>query len=138
MNQKRLKAQLIKHEGIRLKPYPCPAGRSTIGIGRNLDDKGITVDEAHFLLEGDIHESLMDLERLLPKFFSYPEQIQHVLIDMRINLGPGGFRSFKRMIVAVVHRDWTTMTEEMKASRWYGQVGRRGVDLVEMVQEVIE
>jgi GH24 family phage-related lysozyme (muramidase) len=29
--------QLTRHEGLRLKPYLCPAGKLTIGIGRNLE-----------------------------------------------------------------------------------------------------
>ncbi len=32
----RIKAQLVRHEGLRLKPYRCTAGKLTIGIGRNL------------------------------------------------------------------------------------------------------
>lgn len=47
---KKLTDQLIKHEGLRLKPYRCPAGKLTIGIGRNLEDKGITEKEAVMLL----------------------------------------------------------------------------------------
>jgi lysozyme len=34
----RIKAQLVRHEGLRLKPYRCTAGKLTIGICRNLDD----------------------------------------------------------------------------------------------------
>ncbi|WP_413910534.1 glycoside hydrolase family protein [Desulfobacula sp.] len=37
---KKIADQLIKHEGLRLKPYHCPAGKLTIGVGRNLEDKG--------------------------------------------------------------------------------------------------
>ena len=33
----RIKAQLIRHEVLRLKPCRCPADKLTIGIGRNLD-----------------------------------------------------------------------------------------------------
>jgi lysozyme len=33
----RIKAQLVRHEGLRLKPYRCTAGKLTIGIGRNLE-----------------------------------------------------------------------------------------------------
>ena len=29
------------HEGLRLGVYRCPAGKLTIGFGRNLEDKGI-------------------------------------------------------------------------------------------------
>ena len=34
--------QIIEHEGLKLKPYHCPAGKLTIGVGRNLEDKGIS------------------------------------------------------------------------------------------------
>lgn len=32
----RIKEQLVRHEGLKLKPYRCPAGKLTIAIGRNL------------------------------------------------------------------------------------------------------
>ena len=41
-----LELQLIDHEDIKLKPYRCSAGKLTIGVGRNLDDNGITRAEA--------------------------------------------------------------------------------------------
>ena len=50
----KLKEQLIRHEGLRLKPYRCTANKLTIGVGRNLDDVGISEDEALILLENDI------------------------------------------------------------------------------------
>jgi len=33
---------IIKHEVMVLEPYVDSVGKTTIGIGRNLDDKGIT------------------------------------------------------------------------------------------------
>jgi lysozyme len=56
--------QVTRHEGLRLKPYLCPAGKLTIGIGRNLEGKGITEQEAVMLLENDIQECLDDLKPL--------------------------------------------------------------------------
>ena len=52
-----LKDLIIKHEGLRLFPYRCSAGKLSIGVGRNLDDVGITRDEAEFMLDGDIARS---------------------------------------------------------------------------------
>ena len=49
-----LKDQLIKHEGLRKKVYTCPAGKLTIGVGRNLEDRGITEEEALLMLDNDI------------------------------------------------------------------------------------
>jgi lysozyme len=44
MNDAKLIAELVKDEGLRLKPYKCTAGKTTIGVGRNLDDVGISKD----------------------------------------------------------------------------------------------
>jgi len=50
----RIKAQLVRHEGLKLKPYRCTAGKLTIGIGINLDVCGISQKEAYTMLERDI------------------------------------------------------------------------------------
>jgi len=71
--QKKLTDQLIKHEGLRLKPYHCPAGKLTIGVGRNLEDKGITEEEAVMLLENDIQECLKDLGTIFQAFDLLPK-----------------------------------------------------------------
>ena len=134
----RLVDQLIGYEGLKLKPYYCPAGKLTIGAGRNLEDKGISEKEAIFLLENDIDECISDLEYLFKdKFDSFPEQVKSVLIDMRFNLGAAGFRSFKKMITALNESDFDKASEEMKDSKWYSQVGKRGETLVEMMKSCL-
>jgi len=123
--------QLIKHEGLKLKPYHCPAGKLTIGVGRNLEDKGISQKEAVFLLKNDIDECVADLEGLFKeKFDSFPEKVKMVLIDMRFNLCATGFRSFRKMIKAVEESDFDKASKEMKDSNWYSQVGKRAETLV--------
>ena len=130
---KKLTDQLTKHEGLRLKPYHCPAGKLTIGIGRNLEDKGISEKEAVMLLENDIEECIEDLEIVFQGFDLLPEAVKLVLVDMRFNLGPGRFRHFKKMIAAVKDQDFAKAGAEMKDSRWYRQVSRRGETLVNMM-----
>ncbi len=131
---KKLTDQLTKHEGLRLKPYHCPAGKLTIGIGRNLEDKGISEKEAVMLLENDIQECIEDLGIVFQGFDLLPEAVQLVLVDMRFNLGPGRFRHFKKMIAAVKDKDFGKAGIEMKDSRWYRQVGRRAETLVKMMK----
>ncbi len=130
---KKLTDQLTTHEGLCLKPYHCPAGKLTIGIGRNLEDKGISEKEAVMLLENDIEECIEDLEIVFQGFDLLPEAVQLVLVDMRFNLGPGRFRQFKKMIAAVKNQDFGKAAAEMKDSRWYRQVGRRAERLVNMM-----
>lgn len=45
MNAKNVIEQLIVDEGLRLKPYYCPAGYLTIGVGRNLEGNGLSWGE---------------------------------------------------------------------------------------------
>ena len=62
MNLQEVQNMLIRHEGLKLFPYQCPAGKTTIGVGRNLDDKGISEKEAMYMLNEDIqscYDSLM-------------------------------------------------------------------------------
>ena len=140
MNLIKMKAQLVKHEGVKLTPYRCTAGKLTIGVGRNIQDKGITPDEADFLLQNDVRECLGDLGFIFQfdYFNSLPENIQMVLLDMRFNLGSNGFREFVHMIKAVKVKDWDEMIFCMKSSKWFHQVGNRGTNLVKMVDQVIK
>src|SRR5713101_3726055 len=87
VNRTALKLLLVKHEGLSLKPYRCPAGKLTIGVGRNLDDRGISEDEAAMLLDNDIRFVWKELSRVLPGFTLLDETRQNVLMDMCFNLG---------------------------------------------------
>ena len=37
--------QLVEHEGLELMPYEDSLGIETIGIGRNLKDRGVSEEE---------------------------------------------------------------------------------------------
>jgi len=136
MDKEKIMQQLLKHEGLRLTPYHCPAGKLTIGVGRNLEDKGITEKEAFVLLENDVKECIQDMEEIFQEFELLPESVQLVLVDMRFNLGPNRFRNFRKMIAAVRNQDFNRAAAEMKDSRWYYQVGQRAKTLVKMMTEV--
>lgn len=124
-----------KHEGLRLKVYRDTAGKLTIGYGRNLDDKGISNSEAETLLDNDLKEVYGDLETIFSKTI-WDEDINRLaaLVSMRFNLGPAGFRKFKKMIEAVRNRDWNEAANQAKDSQWYSQVGVRGQEIVDLLK----
>ena len=131
-------AQLIEHEGMRLKPYLCPAGFLTLGIGRNLSDNGITEAEAIYLLKHDIANAVIDLQKVFDgKLWLMPEIVQRVLVDMMFNLGLSRFKTFKRMIAAVKRKDFNLAAAEMQDSEWFNQVGKRGITLVNMMLKAV-
>lgn len=127
---KKVKEQLIDHEGLKKFPYRCSEGRLTIGIGRNLE-KGLSDSEIHLLFENDFNEVFEDLANIFGSdFFEFSEERKIALIDMRFNLGPGGFRSFKKMISAILSEDWQKAAKEAKNSKWASQVQESRVEKV--------
>ena len=140
IDYKILKSDLMRDEGIRLKAYKCPAGKLTIGIGRNIDPaggKGITTKEADILLSNDIDECIEDLKKIFPKFASLPDNMQRVLVNMRFNLGPEKFRQFGRLIAGVEHKEPEIVIKSMKESLWHRQVGDRADRLVRLIEELL-
>ena len=131
---KAIEKQLIDHEGLKKKVYRCPAGKLTVGVGRNIEDKGITEEEALFLLRNDIAECEDDLRSIFTEYDDLDEYRKRVLIDMRFNLGPSRFRQFKKLIAAVKEKDFNLAAEEIKDSNWYRQVGKRAETLFEMMK----
>jgi lysozyme len=134
VNRTALKVQLVKHEGLRLTPYRCTAGKLTIGVGRNLEDRGISEDEAAMLLDNDIMSVWKELSRVLPGFTSLDDTRQHVLMDMCFNLGTAGLLKFKAMLAAVEARDFDRAAAEMLDSAWARQVGKRAQTLAQMMK----
>lgn len=126
MDRKKLIATLKVDEGVRLKPYKCTAGKLTIGIGRNLDDVGITPAEAEMMLENDIDKIIAQCERQ-PWWPAVKdnEARAHVMVNMAFNLGINGVNQFKKTIAAIMRRDWETASSMMLESAWAVQVGRR-------------
>lgn len=119
-----LRAQIIDHEGIRLKPYTDTVGKLTIGVGRNLADVGISRAEAMSLLDRDLSMAISDLEDL-PGFAEASPIRQRVLVDMRFNLGPTRLRTFTRTLAAFALGDYKATAAGMRNSKWARQTGRR-------------
>ena len=125
INRARLERQLRIDEGERLKPYRCTGGKLTIGVGRNLDDRGITAAESALMLDTDIRNCLADLAFFLPWYRQLDGARQEALVNMCFNLGIGRLRGFKNMLDALQSGDWQKAHAEALNSRWARQVGQR-------------
>ena len=125
---------IIYHEGLELKPYRCTAGHLTIGIGRNLDDRGITEDEARFLCQNDVDIVEQELTRKFPFIVGFGDVRIRVLLDMAFNLGVPRLSAFSNMWAALEEGDFKQAAVEMLDSRWARQVGRRATNLSQMME----
>lgn len=132
MNRELLRKQLERHEGLRLKPYHDSVGKLTIGYGRNIEDNGITREEADFLLDNDIDQVEEELRRL-PQYNALCPVRQTVIANMAFNMGVPALLQFKNMWRAIDDMDWERAADEMLNSRWHKQVGYRAEELAEIM-----
>jgi lysozyme len=133
-----LKAELVRDEGCRLHPYVDTVDKITIGVGRNLDDVGISEDEAAFLLANDIARVRRDLDDHLPWWQGLDPVRQRVLANMCFNLGIGHLLGFTHTLNLVEGGDFEAAAEAMMASLWARQVGPRAARLADMMRSGVE
>ena len=130
----KLHAQLRLHEGVEKKVYLDTEGIETIGVGRNLKDRGLSDDEIDYLLQSDIVICINELDKKFEWFKGLDIIRKRVLIDMMFNLGMPRLNGFANMLSAVEQKDWSAAANEMLDSKWAEQVGSRASRLAEMME----
>jgi len=112
-------------EGFKSRAYTCTAGKLTVGYGRNLEDRGLSIAEAKLLLKNDIKNTTRLLNDRYGWFHVLSEARQYVCINMAFNLGMAGFDTFKKMHAAILLGEFEIAAKEMLDSKWATQVGDR-------------
>lgn len=127
--------QLLRDEGCRLHPYTDTRGKLTIGIGRCLDTKGISAQEARVLFANDLRDVRADLAGALSWLGEVDDARRGVVENMAFNLGLGGLLGFRRMLEALRQRDYNRAAREMRDSEWFIQVGARAERLALQMED---
>ena len=149
-DSEKLLDELIAHEGMVLTVYKDTLGIDTIGIGRNLQDRGISKEEldhmdiphidlvyrdgiteadARYLATNDVRIVEDELLRAHPCVDRLDAVRQLVLIDMAFNMGVPRLCKFKKMWAAIHDEDFMIAAKEMLDSRWANQVKSRSTKL---------
>ena len=148
--KEKLLEELVKHEGLRLQVYQDTLGIDTIGVGRNLEDRGISKEEldeldiptiehiyeygiteadAMVLAQNDVQIVEEELLRAHPCVEDLDAVRQLVLVDMAFNMGVPRLCKFKLMWNAIHEKKFDIASKEMLDSRWANQVKSRAVKL---------
>ena len=135
MDRELLIEELKRDEGVELTVYTDTVGISTIGVGRNLQDVGVSMEEAEFLLSNDIDVAVNELQRTFDWFEGLSDARQRVCINMCFNLGLTRLLNFKKFLAAMAAGDWETAGVEMIDSKWSRQVGARSTRLKDLLLE---
>ena len=139
--------QLVDEEGVRSVAYIDTRGYTTLGIGhccssnptkpilgRNVKvGQAITHDEVVKLFDHDLADVLNSLLNL-PWFKTLTHNQQYVCISLVFNLGYGGLLKFKRFLEALEAGEIKQAAAELRDSKWFKQVGRRGVKLTHLLE----
>ncbi len=136
-------------EGFRANVYKCPAGFDTIGYGRNIQANPLSAEErAQLNANGSISEKVarewlrVNLEKCyqeLVQNFKWFEGLdtkrKGALVDFLYNVGLGTFKSFKNTLRFLEAGDFKQAAENMRKSKWFSQVKRRGVRITEIIEK---
>lgn len=126
--------QLKRDEGLKLTAYHDSLGKVTVGYGRCLETKGITRDEAEYLLANDIAEVTISLAKAIPWMTALDEPRRAVLQNMAFNLGVPGVLKFANTLACIKAGDFNAAADAMLASKWATQVGDRAKRLAEQMR----
>jgi lysozyme len=125
--------------GKAIVPGSHVIGHPTIGIGRALDVNGLSMAEALFLMHDDETDVQAQLDANLGWWRQMDDVRQAVLISMVFNMGIGsrslgtGVLGFTKTLSLMQMRNYEGAAAQLRASKWYGQVGGRGERLAKMM-----
>jgi lysozyme len=134
MIRDKLIAQLTLDEGKRNKPYKDSVGKLTIGIGRNLDDIGVSDDEINFMLSNDIDKVAKQLDDMMPWWRSMNDARQNAFCNFVFNVGIGTAMTFKNSLALLQAGKYVDAADAMMQSKWASQVGNRAVRITSMLR----
>lgn len=129
MNKEALRQNLIREEGLELHLYKCPADHWTIGVGRNLQSRGISETTAMQMLDEDIDICLSELNATINNFERLPEPVQLTLVDLCFNIGLKRLLGFKKTLKYIqeglITGNYTKAAVELLDSAYARQVPNR-------------
>lgn len=148
-----LRADLARDEGTgpivkgRLLPYfdccgkffrACQCahqGKLTIGHGRNIEDRGISAEEADVLLASDIKDVHAEMRTLFQWTLEMAQNRQRAFANMLFNLGATKLTGFKNTLAAMASGRYMRAASGMRASKWARQVGARAERLAKLMEQ---
>lgn len=141
VDEARMEAQLVLHEGLELVPYLDTKGNETVGVGYNVTARGwddwerltgyqptasrpATRDGAMAVLRADIARIQKSIPVAFPYWTQLSEVRQRVCVDLAFNMGYAAL-TFKACIRAIESNDWSRAAMELHKSKAQGQEPNR-------------
>jgi lysozyme len=135
MDTSKVRKMFVLDEGMRTKPYRCTAGKLSLGLGRNLDDVGISEDEAYYLLNNDVERATRACASIFGKglWDRWSENRRLGWVNLAFNLGQVRLLNFRNTLRSALREDWPKVEEGLRKSLWFTQVGQRAERVIAMI-----
>jgi lysozyme len=143
IDKQKLRDQLSLHEDRRKFVYDDATGKGideacfvrgkpTVGVGRNLADRGLSDDEIDYLLDNDINDCIAEAQKF--RWFEALNPVrQAAVVELVFNLGLTRLSGFKKFLNFMNEHRYAQAAGELKNSLWYRQVKSRGDTLIAQV-----
>ena len=141
----RIKEDIERHEGNVPYVYLDHLGYKTMGIGHLIRQsepeyllkvgQGVSKEAIDEYFENDLRIAIDDAQRIFGDLNEHPQDVIRVLVNMSFNLGYPRLNKFVKMKQAIAQKNYLRAADEMKDSRWYTQVGRRGPELFKLMSQ---
>ena len=127
---------LARDEGYKLNLYRCPAGKLTVGIGHNIEDRGLTSTVIDLIFEEDLADAVKSASHIFGEVFDSFSTIRKLaIVNLIFNLGETKFREFEKTIAFIRAGRWKEASIELLDSRYARQVGIRANRIAIMLDE---
>ena len=125
-----------KHEGFRARVYQCTEGYDTIGYGFAIKDLELTEHIADQILMKKLSELNLKIIDRFKWYFTSPQKVQDVVVNMCYQMGISGFSKFKKTIYYLETEQYEEAADEMLDSLWHKQTPNRSKELRDIIRSL--
>ena len=129
-----IRDDLMRDEGLRLRPYKDSLGVESIGYGRNLE-VGISQAEASLMLDNDIARAEADLDHAFPWWRGRPDWVQRGMTNACFQLGLEGLATFRTGLACLQAGDYAGARTAFTDSLWAKQTPARAARVIALFSD---
>jgi lysozyme len=138
--------QIKIHEGFKAEVYQDTSG-TAVGYGHLLRQNEaamyplgtpVPMSQINAWFEQDTTTAVKIAQTLCTSWNDLADVRKRALADLAYNLGQPRLSGFSKFLQALNKGDYGTAAKELKDSKWYSQVGKRGPNLVTMIGHSVD
>lgn len=147
-NSAAFNCQIKKHEGVKYVSYTDSENLLTAGVGHLLRQNEVAMyplgtpipkEQVEKWLEQDTVTALKIAQNLCNDIWADLSDVRkRAVVDLAYNLGPTRLAKFTNFLSAMNSGNFDKAAVELRNSKWYTQVGKRGPNITTMIAQSVD